>query len=374
MKLTVAHADLAAAVTYAARSLPARPPAPVLAGLLLDAGDGTLRVSSFDYEISADTTAPATVAENGRALVSGRLMADIVARVRGDVDLELTGPRLVLRAGSARFTLPTLPLEEYPALPEAGPTSGTLPGEAFAEAVAQVACAIGKDDTLPVLTGIQLRHDQEAGSLTLAATDRYRFAVRTIAWKNCDLTADCTTLAPGKPLLDAVKAVADDTTIDLALPDAAGANGLFTLRTDHSTTTLRGLEGDLPKYQSLFPTEFNHTATVEIAALKDAVQRVALVATKESPLRLTFAADNTLVLEAGTSDDAQAVDNVDTNLDGDELSVAFNPAFLLDGLNALTAESVDFHFTTSTKPAVLRGHGSDDQALRYLLMPIRLTN
>lgn len=374
MKLTVAHADLAAAVTYAARSLPARPPAPVLAGLLLDASDGTLRVSSFDYEISADTTAPATVAENGRALVSGRLMADIVARVRGDVDLELTGPRLVLRAGSARFTLPTLPLEEYPALPEAGPTSGTLPGEAFAEAVAQIACAIGKDDSLPVLTGIQLRHDQEADTLTLAATDRYRFAVRTLPWKNCDLTADRTALAPGKAFLDAAKAVADDTTVDLALPDASGSNGLFTLRTDNSTTTLRGLEGDLPKYKNLFPTEFNHTATVEIAALKDAVQRVALVATKESPLRLTFAADNTLVLEAGTGDDAQAVDNVDTNLDGDELTVAFNPAFLLDGLNALTAESGDFHFTTSTKPAVLRGHGSDDQALRYLLMPIRLTS
>lgn len=374
MKLTVAHADLAAAVTYAARSLPARPPAPVLAGLLLDAGDGTLRVSSFDYEISADTTALATVAENGRALVSGRLMADIVARVRGDVDLELTGPRLVLRAGSARFTLPTLPLEEYPALPEAGPTSGTLPGPAFAEAVAQVACAIGKDDSLPVLTGIQLRHDQEADTLTLAATDRYRFAVRTLPWKDCDLTADRIALAPGKAFLDAAKAVADDTTVDLALPDASGSNGLFTLRTDNSTTTLRGLEGDLPKYQGLFPTEFNHTATVEIAALKDAVQRVALVTTKESPLRLTFAADGTLVLEAGTSDEAQAVDNVDTNLDGDELTVAFNPAFLLDGLNALTAESVDFHFTTSTKPAVLRGHGSDDQALRYLLMPIRLTS
>ncbi|RZB13791.1 DNA polymerase III subunit beta [Streptomyces sp. F001] len=270
-------------------------------------------------------------------------------------------------------TCPRGKLEEYPALPEAGATSGALPGPAFAEAIAQVACAVGKDDTLPVLTGIQLRHDQEDGTLTLAATDRYRFAVRTIAWKNCDLTADCTALAPGKPLLDAVKAVADDTTIDLALPDAAGVNGLFTLRTDHSTTTLRGLEGDLPKYQSLFPTEFNHTATVEIAALKDAVQRVALVAAKESPLRLTFAADDTLVLEAGTSDDAQAVDNVDTNLDGDELTVAFNPAFLLDGLNTLTAESVDFHFTTSTKPAVLRGHGSDEQALRYLLMPIRVS-
>ncbi|GHF33845.1 DNA polymerase III subunit beta [Streptomyces fumanus] len=180
-------------------------------------------------------------------------------------------------------------------------------------------------------------------------------------------------LAPGKAFLDTTKAVADDTTVDLAFPDTSATNGLLTLRTENSTTTLRGLVGDLPKYRNLFPTEFNHTATVDIAALKDAVQRVALVATEEFPLRLTFAADSTLVPEAGTSDDAQAVDNVDTSLDGDELTVAFKSAFLLDGLNALTTESVDFHFTTSTKPAVLRGHGSDDQALRYLLMPTRLT-
>lgn len=113
---------------------------------------------------------------------------------------------------------------------------------------------------------------------------------------------------------------------------------------------------------------------MEIAAVKAAVQRVALVATKkESPIRLTFNADG-LVLEGGTSDDAQAVDNVDTNLESGELSIAFNPSFLLDGLTALDTEHVQFQFTSPTKPAVLRGAGSDDQALRYLLMPIRLTN
>ncbi|MEU8480342.1 DNA polymerase III subunit beta [Streptomyces hygroscopicus] len=250
MKLTVEHADLAAAVSYAARAIPARPPAPVLAGLLLHASDSQLRVSGFNYEVSADITVPATVTENGRALISGRLLSDIVSTIRGDVHLELTGSRMMLRAGSARFALPTLPLEEYPALPEPGAPSGTLPGLAFAEAVNQVACAVGRDDTLPVLTGISLCHDQKTGALTLAATDRYRFAVRTLPWKNTDLTVDRTALVPGKPLLDAAKAAADNTTIDLALPGAAGSHGLFSLHSQHSTTTLRALEGDLPKYQS----------------------------------------------------------------------------------------------------------------------------
>jgi hypothetical protein len=213
--------------------------------------------------------------------------------------------------------------------------------------------------------------DSETSTLTLYATDRYRFAVRTLPWNDADLP-DTSTVIPARALTDAAKATADDTTVDLALP--TGSSGLFTLRSEHATTTIRALEGELPKFEALFPTEFAHTATVEIAALKAAAQLVALVSTKkDAPIRLTFTADSTLVLEGGTDDDAQAVDNVDTSLTGGALTIAFNPAYLLDGLNALTSESVQFDFTTSTKPAVLRGHGSDDQALRYLLMPIRLT-
>ncbi|MFB7030947.1 MULTISPECIES: DNA polymerase III subunit beta [unclassified Streptomyces] len=372
MKLTIDHADLAAAVGYAARTLPSRPPAPVLAGLLLDAGDERLRIRAFDYEVSADTTAPATITTPGRALVPGRLLADITATLRGAVHLDLDGPRLTLRAGSARFTLPLLPLEEYPTLPEPGDVTGTLSAPAFAEAVAQVACAVSREEALPVLTGVSLRHDHEAGTLTLSATDRYRYAVRTVPWKDSTLP-DTGAVIPGRALLDAVKAVADDATVDLALP--VGSNGLFALRGEQHTTTIRVLDGELPKYASLFPTEFAHTATVEIAALKAAVQRVALVSPKkDGPVRLTFAGDGTLVLESGSGDDAQALDAVDTALDGAELTISFNPAFLLDGLSVLTAESVTFGFTSSTKPAVLRGHGSDDQALRYLLMPIRQTD
>ncbi|WP_411078351.1 DNA polymerase III subunit beta [Streptomyces sp. cmx-10-25] len=372
MKLVIDHADLAAAVGYAARTLPSRPPVPVLAGLLLDAtGNERLRVRAFDYEVSADTTVPATVTKPGRALVPGRLLADITATLRGDVHLALDNTRLTLRAGSARFTLPLLPLEEYPTLPEPGDVTGTLSAPAFAEAVVQVACAVSREEALPVLTGVSLRHDHEAGTLTLSATDRYRYAVRTVPWKDAALP-DTGAVIPGRALLDAVKAVADDATVDLALPERGG---LFALRGEQHTTTIRALDGELPKYSSLFPTEFAHTATVEIASLKAAVQRVALVSPKkDGPIRLTFTGDGTLVLESGSGDDAQALDAVDTALDGDGLSIAFNPAFLLDGLSALTAESVRFDFTSSTKPAVLRGHGSDDHALRYLLMPIRQTD
>ncbi|MGA4980191.1 DNA polymerase III subunit beta [Streptomyces cinereoruber] len=371
MKLVIDHADLAAAVGYAARTLPSRPPDPVLAGLILDAGSEHLRVRAFDYEVSADTSVPATVTTPGRALVPGRLLADITAALRGNVHLALDGTRLSLRAGSARFSLPLLPLEEYPTLPEPGKVTGTLSAPAFAEAVAQVVCAVSREEALPVLTGVSLRHDHEAGTLTLSATDRYRYAVHTVPWKDAALP-DTGAVIPDRAFRSVVKAVAGDATVDLVLPDGGG---LFALRGEQHTTTIRALDGELPKYASLFPTEFAHTATVEIAVLKAAVQRVALVSPKkDGPIRLTFAGDGTLVLESGSGDVAQALDAVDTALNGAELSIAFNPSFLLDGLSALTAESVTFGFTSPTKPAVLRGHGSDDHALRYFLMPIRQTD
>ncbi len=270
-------------------------------------------------------------------------------QVKGDVNIFVVGK-----------------LEEYPQLPEPGPASGTLPGDTFTEAVSQVACAVSNDTAVPSLAGISLAHDQGAGTLTLTTTDRYRFAVRTIGWKHCNLDADHTALAPDKDLLDAAKAAAEAITLDLTLAGTPGASGLFTLRDAHHTTTLRALEGSLPAYSTLFPSEFAHAATVDIAPLKEAAQRVALVATGSTPVRLTFTTDGTLVLEAGTSDEAQAGD----------LNLAFSPGFLIDGLNGLTteaAEAVDFHFTSSVKPAILRGRGSDEQGLRYALMPVRLT-
>lgn len=197
MKLRLEHAPFAAAVADAARALPARPPAPVLAGLKLEAAAGQLTVAAFDYEVSAQAGLAADIAKAGSVLVPGRLLSDITRTVTGKnpVELELVGPRLVLTSGSTRYTLHTLP-EEYPSLPKLGDASGTAAGRDLAQAVAQVAVAAGRDDTLPVLTGIHLTVAD--GKLTLAATDRYRFAVRTIDFTSTSDIAEGQAVIPAK--------------------------------------------------------------------------------------------------------------------------------------------------------------------------------
>lgn len=375
MKIRVERDVLAEAVAWVARSLPARPPAPVLAGLLLKAEDGALSFSSFDYEVSARVSVDAEVEEDGTVLVSGRLLADICrALPNRPVEISTDGVRATVVCGSSRFTLHTLPVEEYPALPEMPTATGTVPGEVFASAAAQVAIAAGRDDTLPVLTGVRI--EIEGDTVTLASTDRYRFAVREFLWKPENPDASAVALVPAKTLLDTAKALTSGDTVTLALSGSGAGEGLIGFEGAGRRTTTRLLEGDLPKYRTLFPTEFNSIAVIETAPFVEAVKRVALVAERNTPVRLSFE-QGVLILEAGSSDDAQAVERVDAVLEGDDISIAFNPTFLLDGLSAIDSPVAQLSFTTSTKPALLSGRpavdAEADEAYKYLIMPVRLS-
>ncbi|WP_406143417.1 DNA polymerase III subunit beta [Streptomyces anulatus] len=375
MKIRVERDVLAEAVAWVARSLPARPPAPVLAGLLLKAEDGALSFSSFDYEVSARVSVDAEIDEDGTVLVSGRLLADICrALPNRPVEISTDGVRATVVCGSSRFTLHTLPVEEYPALPQMPTATGTVPGEVFASAAAQVAIAAGRDDTLPVLTGVRI--EIEGDTVTLASTDRYRFAVREFLWKPENADASAVALVPAKTLLDTAKALTSGDTVTLALSGSGAGEGLIGFEGAGRRTTTRLLEGDLPKYRTLFPTEFNSVAVIETAPFVEAVKRVALVAERNTPVRLSFE-QGVLILEAGSSDDAQAVERVDAVLEGDDISIAFNPTFLLDGLSAIDSPVAQLSFTTSTKPALLSGRpavdSEADDAYKYLIMPVRLS-
>lgn len=377
MELRVERDALAEAVVWTARSLPARPPMQVLLGLLLEAGTDGLSVSGFDYEVSSRITVDVTTAEAGRVLVPGRLLNDIVRSLPAQpVDLRLEGTRVVLTCGAARFTLPTLPVEDYPALPDMPTTAGALESDIFAAAVAQVALAAGRDDTLPVLTGVRI--EIEGDQLTLAATDRYRLAVRTLPWRPQVADLSVTALIPARTLADTAKALASGPEVTLALSTGGAGEGMIGFEGGGRRTTSRLLEGEFPKYRSLLPSESSAVAEVPTGAFVEAVKRVALVAARNAPVRLSFAADG-VVLEAGGADDAQASERLECGWEGEAMSIAFNPQYLLDGLGAVGSgdgDSTTLSFTGPTRPAVLTGKRpapGEVADYRYLLMPVRLS-
>jgi DNA polymerase-3 subunit beta len=375
VKIRVERDGFADAVAWAARILPQKAALPVLAGLRLEAStDGGLGLAGFDYEVSAQAQLDVTVAEAGSVLVPGRLLAEITRSLPGQpIDLSTDGSRLVLTCGSSRFQLPTLPLDEYPTLPEMPEVSGTVGSDAFAAAVSSVAIAAGRDDALPVLTGVRVEIDGE--KVTLAATDRYRLAVRTLRWSPADPSLQATALVPARNLADAAKSLTTGAEVTLALAGAGSGEGMLGLAGGSRRATTRLLDGEFPKYRSLLPETSSSVATVDAAALAEAVRRVALVASRTSPIRLSFSGDG-LTLEAGGLDDAEAAESLPAGFDGEPLTIAFNATYLLDGLGSLDSDEAQLSFTAPTKPAVLTGKsGPDDESdHRYLLMPVRLSS
>ena len=377
MRIRLERDAFADAVAWTARSLPARPPVPVLAGLLLDASGDHVALSAFDYEVSARVAVAADVEEAGSALVSGRLLAEITRSLPArPVTLTTEGTKVQLVCGSSRFSLPTLPVDEYPTLPAMPEVTGTVTGATFASAVAQVAVAAGRDDTLPVLTGIRL--EITGDTLTLAATDRYRLAVRELAWSPGQPDGEAVALVPARTLADTAKALATEANVSLALATGSVGEGLMGFEgasTDEGRrTTTRLLDGEFPKYRALLPSESTSTATLDTAAFVDSVRRVALVADRNAPVRLTFTADE-VQLDAGTGDEAQATEVLECRLEGESITIAFNPTYLLDGLGAIDAPTAELAFTLPSKPAVITGSGGDagGSGYRYLLMPVRLS-
>ncbi len=306
--------------------------------------------------------------------MSGRLLAEITKALPAKpVEVAAVGSHLELVCGSARFTLPTMPVEDYPTLPEMPETAGTIDAPTFASAVAQVAIAAGRDETLPLMTGVRMEIDGEV--LALLATDRYRLALREITWRPQDPQAHMQAIVPAKTLSDTAKTLGGaGGEVTLAIARGGAGEGMIGFAGGTRRTTSRLLDGDYPKVRSLFPDHHTAQARVSVAALVEVVKRVALVAERTTPVRMSFSEDG-LILEAGGSDDARASEAMDAVYTGEPMTVAFNPQYLLDGLGAVDSPNAVLSFTDPKKAALIVPADSEGEIIpgyRYLMMPIRI--
>jgi DNA polymerase III subunit beta len=385
LKFRLVRESFADAVSWVAKNLPARPAVPVLSGVLLTGSDDGLTISGFDYEVSAEAQVPAEIASPGSILVSGRLLSDITrALPNKPVDCYVDGNRLALTCGNARFSLPTMAAEDYPTLPTLPEETGTLPADLFAEAISQVAIAAGRDDTLPMLTGIRV--EISGDTVVLAATDRFRLAVRELTWSALSPDIEASVLVPAKTLAEAAKAgTTDGSEVRLALGAGMGVgkDGLLGISGNGKRSTTRLLDAEFPKFRQLLPAEHTAVATINVAELTEAIKLVALVADRGAQVRMELA-EGMLRLSAGADDVGRAEEDLAVDFAGEPLTIAFNPTYLTDGLGSVHSERVSFGFTTPGKPALLRPASEEDHpsgngpfsALPtdyvYLLMPVRL--
>ncbi len=376
MKFQVNRDVFSEAVSFTVKLLPQRTTLPILSGVLIEADTDGLTLSSFDYEVSARTQISAQVDEPGRVLVSGRLLAEIASRLpNAPVTFSTDEGRITVACGSAQFTLLSMPVEEYPTLPEISEQSGLLKAEDFAAAIAQVAVAASRDDVTPVITGVQL--EVTKNSLSLVATDRYRVAVREIEWDSADSGIEsATALVPARTLAEIGKTFGHSGTISVAITSTDDRE-LIAFQADRKTVTSLLIKGNFPPVKRLFPDAVDNYAVLNTGELIEAVRRVSLVLEREAALRFTFTLEG-LRLEAIGSEQAQASESIDAFLTGSDTVVSLKPAFLLDGLASVHSEFVRISFTKTENPnkpgpVLITSQSSKDQPgadnYRYLLQP-----
>jgi DNA polymerase III subunit beta len=375
LKFQVNKDVLSEAVSFAVRLLPQRTTLPILGGILIEADANALRLSVFDYEVSAQAEIVAKVETSGRVLVSGRLLSEIASKLpNAPVDFTTDGSKVVVSCGSTKFSLLTMPVEEYPTLPEIPAISGTITGEAFANAVHQVAVAASKDDVTPVLTGVQIEAGEK--SISFVATDRYRVALRDAAWISNPAGVGAVALVPARTLQEVAKTFGNQGEISISITKSDDREMIAFKANNRSVTSLL-LKGNFPPVKSLFPDNIENYAVIATQDLIDSTRRVSLVLERESPLRYSFD-EGVVALEATGNETAQASENISAELEGKEIVVSLKPQFLIDGLAGVHSEFVKIAFTNNDNPnkpgpVLISSHGAkektDSDSYRYLLQP-----
>lgn len=383
----VAREDLVTAVAWVARNLPTKPTQPVLRAMLITADDEGLELAGYDYDVSTRVHLSAEVSQPGRIAVAGKLLSEITGSLPNKpVDFRIDGSKAFVTCGSSRFELPLIPLDDYPMLPKLPAGTGSINAKLFTEAVSQVASAAGKDDSLPMLTGVSM--EIVGNQINLAATDRFRLALRTFEWEANDPELNVKLLIPARTLLDNARSLDSglNDSIDIAVGtgDQVGREGLFGVHTDNRETTTRLLDADFPNIAPLLPKEHTAIASVEIAPLVDAIRRVSLVAERNAQIVLHFS-EGQVILTAGATEAGHAEETLPCAFTGKELTIAFNPGYLKDGLSVVPTSRAVFGFTEPSRPAIMIPEPEEmpsanengifqtpDTYFTYLLMPVRL--
>lgn len=362
MKITIERSVFADAVAWVLRSVSSRATLPALGGILFDATSNELRLAGTDLELASEATITAAIEEPGTVVLPGRILGDI-ARVlpEGAVRVETTGQQTKVTCGTAEFTLRTLAVEDFPRLPVAeGTAAGSIPADLFATAVNQVTRAASHDEARPVLTGTLI--DAVADKVTLVATDSYRLAVRDIPWAGP--SEQIKRVVPARALTEAARAADDAEQVTITLSESQA-----TFEAGSRRLTTRLIEGEFPNWKQLLPTELPHQLRIEKDVFAESVKRVGVLAQSGAPVKISLEVGGAK-LGAGSQDIGEATEAIEGKFEGEPLVIGFNPAYLLDGVNAIEGPEVILAVRDGLKAALVQSP-DENAGFVYLVMPVR---
>jgi len=367
MKLTLPREKLLSALQITSRAVSTRATLPSLGGIHLEARDGGLTLRATDMELGLSMTLDDVQLETpGTVLLPGRLLGDVVRSLpAGDVTLALRPePRDVeITASAARFHLRTLPAEDFPRLPALGDDAGTLPAAPLAETIDRVARAASRDEVRPILTGVLFQ--AEGSTLTMVATDSYRLSVKHTELESA-LPEAIEANVPARALRELARIVgqggAEEVSLSLERNQAVFRAGEVVLSS-------RLIEGQFPSWRQLIPESFEHEVRLPREELLEVARRISQLAQRNAPLRFAFA-EGELTIAAETPEVGDASEAIPAPYSGEPLEIAFNPQFVIEGIESVDGEELVIKLSSPLRPGLLEPVERED--FSYLVMPIRL--
>jgi DNA polymerase III subunit beta len=362
LKVTISRDDLAGAAGIVARGLSSRSAVQVLTGILIEVEEGRLTLAATDMEVSLRATVSGDVAGQGKVVVPGRLLADLIRLLPDDhvsLSYEVGEGVLAVSSGSYASRVNVFSAEDFPRLPALDVPLHTIDVGALLGTIEKVARAASRDESRPVLTGILVRFD--GAKLIMAATDSYRLSVKETELRESGPELEA--IIPARALQELARLAAGSDTVGLGVHE----NHVVFSAGDVWLTSRR-IDGQFPNYKQLLPETFEAELTVAREPLLEVVRRAAVLAQRNQPLRLGFA-EGELTVSAQTQDVGEARESIQVGYTGEALEIGFNPDFLRDGLEAVTGDAVQLKLINPLRPAVI---ASPEESFWYLIMPIRL--
>ncbi len=336
---------------------------PVLSGVRLELSGNRLTVTGSDQDLTISVVTEVAGASDGVVVIPAKLASDVVRSLRpGAVELSVSGDEVRIEASPSDFKMRAFAADQYPEIAAPAGDGVTLEAEQFRKAIDQVEKAASTDDARPILTGVLL--SAEGDGLRLVSTDSYRLSLRDLRGTSI-LSDDQKVLVPSRALKELSRLLGDSDELELFLGerDASFVAG-------ETTITTRLIEGDFPNYRGLIPENHPNRLSLDRESMLEAVKRVRLMAQDSAPVRLTMS-ESGLDLTAITQEVGQAAESVDASYSGENLTVAFNADYLIDGIEVAPGDEISLETVDELKPALLKS--SEDESFLYLLMPVRVS-
>lgn len=367
MKFRCERESLAEALATAGRALSSRGTA--VGGIRLSLAGDQMTITGSDGDLTISVSLTVHGSGDGHTMIHSKLMGDVVRSLRpGAVDIAIEGQDARIVADRSEFSIRVFAgddrmiTEDFAEVAEPEGNAITLDAGVFRSAIDQVSRAASTDDARPILTGVLMA--AEANGLRLVATDSYRLALFDISGLSI-LDEGQAVLLPSRALKELVRVANEEEEITLMLGEN---NARFSSGSVSITTRL--IEGDFPNYSRLIPDTHENCLTVDRESLLEALRRVKLLAQESTPIRMSMSAEGLEVI-AVTQEIGEARETLEAVYQGEDLMVAFNPTYLIDGIDVTPGSEVKLETVGELKPALLKS--CEDPNFLYLLMPVRVS-